>query len=271
METIVEKYQNQLLEQAQSIYYEDSISERTKKAYLTTPRHLFVKRFRNWGTKEWHEINEENLEEHIAMLYANRPLILFGDDDNDVRSTISQPTFVLRMLDMLQVEPDHKVLELGAGSGWNAALMGHLVGPEGLVYSLEIIPEIAKIAAETIEQLAIENVHIIEADGGEGYAAGGPYDRAIFTAGAYDLPHHFFEQMKDDGLLLIVIKNEGGGDALFLLRKRASHFESIEAQQCGFVQMKGKYQLDSLEPINLEALPEWSMLKDQAIGTRPFW
>jgi len=271
MEAVVEKYQKQLLEQAQYIRYENPISEATQKAYLATPRHLFIKRYREWGTKGWREVNEDNIEEHLVALYTDRVLILFGEDDENVPSTISQPSFVLRMLDMVQFEPGQKVFELGAGSGWNAALMGHLVGPEGRVYSLEIIPEVAQMAAKTIERLDIKNVSIIEADGGAGYAAGAAYDRAIFTAGAYDLPHHFFEQMKDSSLLLIVIKNEGGGDNLFLLRKTGEHFESIESMPCGFVQMKGKYQIDSLEPMNLETLPEWSELKHKEITKRPFW
>jgi protein-L-isoaspartate(D-aspartate) O-methyltransferase len=268
---VIEKYQKQLLEKAQFIYYENPISETTQKAYLETPRHLFVKRYRDWGTREWREVNEDNLDEHLATLYTDRALILFGEDDENVPSTISQPSFVLWMLDLLQLEPGHTVFELGAGSGWNAALMGHLVGPKGWVYSLEIIPEVAQIAAKTIEQLDIKNVRIIEADGGEGYAAKAPYDRAIFTAGAYDLPHHFFEQMKSDSLLLIVIKNGGGGDNLFLLRKRDEYFESIEAVPCGFVQMKGKYQTESLESVDLETLPEWAELKYKVIAKRPFW
>jgi hypothetical protein len=114
-------------------------------------------------------------------------------------------------------------------------------------------------------------VSIIEADGGEGYAPGMPYDRAIFTAGAYDLPRAFFEQIKEGGLLLIIIKNEGGGDNLFLLRKIGPCFESIESQACGFVQMRGKYQLASLEPAVLETLPEWTALKDKEISKQPFW
>jgi protein-L-isoaspartate(D-aspartate) O-methyltransferase len=271
MKESVEKYQRQLLEQAQYFYHETPISEATAKAYLETPRHLFVRRYRDWGTKEWRQVDETNLEEHLAMLYADRALILFGDDDEDIPSTISQPSFVLRMLDMLQFEPGQQVFELGAGSGWNAALIGHLAGPEGRVYSLELIPEVAQKASATIETLGIKNVKIIEADGGEGYAPGAPYDRAIFTAGAYDLPHHFFEQIKEGGLLLIVIKNEGGGDNLFLLRKAANYFEAIESMPCGFVQMRGKYQLISLGPIALEMLPEWSELKHQEISKRPFW
>jgi protein-L-isoaspartate(D-aspartate) O-methyltransferase len=115
------------------------------KGFLETPRHRFVKRYREWGNKEWQEVNEENLNEHVATLYADKALILFGDDQ-DVSSTISQPSFVLHMLDMLQLERGHNVFELGAGSGWNAALLGHLVGPEGSVYSLELIPEMARTA-----------------------------------------------------------------------------------------------------------------------------
>ena len=266
-----EKYQRQLLEQAQAIYYETPLSEATQKAYLATPRHQFVRRYRRWGVKEWNEVSEDNLEEHLATLYADRALVLFGDDDDDVPSTISQPSFVLRMLDMLQLEPGQKVFELGAGSGWNAALMGHLVGEKGCIYSLELIPEMAQRAAATIDSLGIKNVNVIEGEGGEGYAAGAPYDRAIFTAGAYDLPHPFFEQIKEGGLFLVVIKSEGGGDTLALLRKEHEYFESIDSVACGFVQMRGKYQLESLKPIRLEELPEWQELKEKLINTRPFW
>jgi len=267
----VAQYQRQLLEQTQYIYYETPISEATQHAFLSIPRHVFIKRYRDWGTTEWHEVHEENVGEHLSTLYANRALTLFGNDDNHIPSTISAPSFVLRMLDMLQLRPGHTVFELGAGSGWSAALMGHLVGPAGHVYSLEIIPEVAQMAVNTIATLGITNVHIIAADGGEGYAAGAPYDRAIFTAGTYDLPHHFYEQMQDGGLLLIVIKSAGGGDHLFLLRKTADHFESLESMPCGFVQLTGKYQISNLEPITVETLPEWTEFQQQEIAKTPFW
>jgi len=270
MDTI-ETYQQQLLDQAQHIYYETPLSEATQRAYRATPRHLFVPRYRVWGSPTWREVRSDNLAEHVAMLYTDRALILFGDDDDDIPSTISQPSFVLRMLDMLQIEPGHTIFELGAGSGWNAALMGRLVEPSGRVYSMEIIPEVARTAAETIASLGNEHVSIITGDGGEGYAPGAPYDRAIFTAGAYDLPHHFYDQLKDDGLLLIVIKNEGGGDNLFLLRKRSDYFEALESMPCGFVQLRGKYQTERLEPIPIEHLQEWAQLQQQEIARRSFW
>ena len=267
----IQKYQSQLLDQARRIHYQNPLSQATEKAYLETPRHAFVSRYREWGTKEWHEINADNLNEHLAMLYADRPLILFGDDDENILSTISEPSFVLRMLDILRLEPGQRVFELGAGSGWNAALIGNIVGPGGHVYSLEIIPELAKQASETMKTLGIGGVSIIEADGGDGYALGAPYDRAIFTAGTYDLPQHFYQQIKQDGLLLVVIKSEGGGDTLFILKKVGEHFESTELMQCGFVQMVGKYHIDSLEPIYLETMPEWAALENQERSRTHFW
>jgi len=268
---LIEKYQKQLLDQTQLIYRETPISPATQQAYLATPRHRFVKRYREWATTEWREVTAQNLEEHLATLYADRPLILFGDNDQDVGSTISQPSFVLHMLDMLQIAPGQNIFELGTGSGWNAALMGNLVGPQGTIHSLEIIPQVAQTAAATLAELGISNVRVIEGDGGQGWLAGAPYDRAIFSAGAYDLPHFFFEQIRVGGLLLVVIKSEGGGDSLFLLRKAADHFESLDSQQCAFVQMKGSNHLDSLDPIQLESLPEWQELKEQPVGKRAFW
>jgi protein-L-isoaspartate(D-aspartate) O-methyltransferase len=268
----IEKYQKQLLEQTQNLCRETPISEATEQAYLATPRHRFVRRYREWGTKEWQVVEPDSLAEQIATLYADRSIILFGDDDQSVPSTISQPSFVLQMLDLLQLNTGDKVFELGAGSGWNAALMGHLVGPAGQVVSLEIIPELAQSARQTLESLGIANVQIVMGDGAEGYENSAPYDRAIFTAGAFDLPHYFYEQLREGGLLLVVIKTEGGDDNLFLLRKTGDHFESLESQPCAFVQLRGRYQFENLEPAVLEtAIPEWAELQGKEIGKRRFW
>jgi protein-L-isoaspartate(D-aspartate) O-methyltransferase len=267
----LEKYQRQLLEQSRRIFHKTPFSQATERAYLATPRHLFVRRYREWGTKEWRQVTAENLEQHLPMLYGDRPLLLFGDDDANALSTISQPSFVLRMLDMLQLQPGQNVFELGAGSGWNAALMGHLVGPEGRVVSVEIIPEVAATAEEIVRTAGITNVNIVTGDGGDGYPAGAPYDRAIFTAGAYDLPRAFNEQLKDGGLLLAVIKLEGGGDTLFVLRKSKDQFESIDSMPCGFVQLRGKHQLEGLEPTALNTLPEWPGLQKPKVSRTRFW
>lgn len=116
------------------------ISEKTREAYCKTPRHLFVKRFSVDGER-WISLNYENMKSHLPLIYSDHPLLLF--DNGAQISTISQPSLVLRMLDLLDVMEGHKVFELGTGSGWNAALLGQLVGKEGLVMSFEIIDEMA--------------------------------------------------------------------------------------------------------------------------------
>jgi hypothetical protein len=77
----IEKYQKQLLEQTQNLCRETPISEATGQAYLVTPRHRFVRRYREWGTKEWQVVNPDSLAEQSATLYADRPITLFGDND----------------------------------------------------------------------------------------------------------------------------------------------------------------------------------------------
>jgi protein-L-isoaspartate(D-aspartate) O-methyltransferase len=264
-------YCNRLLEQSQHIYSETPISEATANAFLATPRHRFIRRYREWGTTHWHDVHADNLPQHFAALYADHPLILVGDDDDDVPSTISQPSFVLRMLDLLQLKPGHKVFELGTGSGWNAALIGRLVGPNGHVHSLEIIPDMARAATDAIEELDIQNVSVIVGEGGEGYAPGAPYDRVIFTAGTYDLPRSFHEQLKEGGLLLASLKSAGGGDNLFLLRKAPDYFTSLDAMPCGFVQLRGRYRVDHLEPIALDTVSDWNELRQREVSRTPFW
>jgi protein-L-isoaspartate(D-aspartate) O-methyltransferase len=269
METF-EKYQRELLQHSRRSCRKAPISQRTEQAFLALPRHLFVRRYRVWGATGWQQVTAETLEQHLPILYADKPLVLSGDD-SDLLSTISQPSFVLRMLDLLQLEPGQTVFELGAGSGWNAALMGCLVAPKGHVYSLELIPEVAKAAEEAVLMAGITNVTIVNADGGDGYAPGAPYDRAIFTAGTYDLPLAFHDQIREGGILLAVIKLEGGGDMLYVMSKTNNRFESVESMYCGFVQLKGKHRVDGLEPADLNALLEWPELEKKIVARARFW
>jgi protein-L-isoaspartate(D-aspartate) O-methyltransferase len=269
--TAVEPYQQRLLETARRIFDHKPIPAAIEQAFLATPRHRFVKRFRTYNDQAWVTVNEANLAEHLSTLYSDQALRLVEDEQGETISSISQPSLVLYMLDMLKLAPGQAVFELGAGSGWNAALLGHLVGPGGQVYSTEILPEQAQEAAANIIDLGLDNVHVIATDGGAGYAAGAPYDRVIFTAGTYDLPHFFYDQIKAGGLLLVVIKIEGGGDTLFLLKKVGSHFEAIDALPCGFVPVTGRYAMTDLNPIELNSWPVWDQLKARTLFRRPFW
>lgn len=214
------------------------ISEKTREAYCKTPRHLFVKRFSVDGER-WISLNYENMKSHLPLIYSDHPLLLF--DNGAQISTISQPSLVLRMLDLLDVMEGHKVFELGTGSGWNAALLGQLVGKEGLVMSFEIIDEMARTAQENLAHFDLPQVKILTSDGALGYEDEAPYDRGIFTAGANDIPRIFFDQIKEGGKLLFVLHTPSQGDLLLVLRKKSDHFEEEERVRCQFVPVTGSH------------------------------
>lgn len=246
------------------------LSDAVKAAYTAAPRHLFISRYKE-GRDVWHDVTQDNIDAHLSTLYANEAMPIFEDKVAGLISTISQPGLVLKMLAMLQLQPGHRVFELGAGSGWNAAMMGHIVSAKGLVNSVEIIPSLVEPAQRVIASLGLDNVRVLLGDGGEGLSKDAPYDRAVFTAGSYDLPKAFFDQVADGGLLLIVIKNRGGGDCLYLLRKEGGHFAAIESYPVGFVPVTGKYARRDLDATLLESLPNWAALSKDVRKKVPFW
>lgn len=115
--------------------------------------------------------------------------------------TISQPYTVAYMLEELELKKGMKVLEIGTGFGYNAALLEEIVKP-GKVYTMEYIEDLFKEAKKNLKRVKINNVKIIHADGSKGYEKEAKYDRIIFTAAAIEIPNAFKEQIKDNGIIL---------------------------------------------------------------------
>ena len=267
LQSQVQKLQNHILHLTSK--WRTPLPEAIKDAFLATPRHWFVKEI--FRGDEVIKVTPDNLPHFLPAIYADGPLTLKEDPDQRVFSTMSQPTLVLLMLRLLELAPGQRVFEVGAASGWNAAMMGRLVGPSGRVFSVEIIPEIAEMARETIAAHGIRDVEIITGDAGEGYAPGAPYDRAIFTAGAYDLPAVFFEQVRFGGLLLFILRLEGGGDQLMLLERKEDHFALLRSLPCSFVPFVGKHADTSLDPVELKSFSGWPELGEKEVDRRSFW
>ncbi len=141
-------------------------------------------------------------EHQRAAAGEDRPLeIGFGQ-------TNSQPTTVANMLRLLDVHPGQRVLDVGTGSGWTTALLGHLVGPEGRVVGVELVPELARWGAENLAAFALPWATIQEAGPGVyGVPGSGPYDRILVSAGAEELPHDLVEQLSPDGLMVIPVRS----------------------------------------------------------------
>ena len=133
------------------------------------------------------------------------------------QATNSQPTTVRRMLALLDVHAGHRVLDVGAGSGWTTALLAHLVGPGGCVVGVELDPDLAAWAERNVRGLGLPwaQVHAAQEDV-LGWPADGPYHRILVSAEAQEIPDQLVDQLDVDGLMVVPVRGE-----MMRVRKRS--------------------------------------------------
>jgi len=160
------------------------------------------------------KVKRENfvLADQREHAYANHPLSI-GEGQ-----TISQPLTVAAMTEALQPKERQKILEIGSGSGYQAAILSEIVGKKGKIITAERIHELFLFAKKNLKNY--KNVFVFEGDGTLGYDKEKPYDRIIVTASAPHLPKKLFDQLKENGLLVIPI-----GDEMFRITKKKGKME----------------------------------------------
>lgn len=157
-----------------------------------------------------HEFMPHNVRK---FAYEDRPIpIGYGQ-------TISQPSLVAYMSEALDVDKDHRVLEIGTGSGYQAAILAALAKE---VYTIEIVPELAKSAAETFTRLGLRNIIAREGNGYKGWPEKAPFDRIILTAAPPELPQALVDQLKPGGKLLAPVGKTVLEQELLLVEKSKS-------------------------------------------------
>lgn len=190
---------------------------RVLEAMRAVPRHRFV---------------PESLQ---SRSYENRPLPIGAGQ------TISQPFIVARMTELLDLQPEDRVLEIGTGSGYQAAVLAELAGQ---VYSMEILPDLARDAETLLASLGYDNVHIRVADGFDGWPQEGPFDAIIVTAAPENVPPPLIEQLAADGKLVIPVGDQL--QELLLLHKQSDDEGGVVTRQSiipvRFVPMTGRAQ-----------------------------
>src|SRR5688572_24714393 len=132
--------------------------------------------------------------------------------------TISQPFIVAYMTEALRVEPQHKVLEIGTGSGYQAAVLAQLARD---VYTVEIVPELVRRASETLGEGGYANVHVREGDGFGGWPEHAPFDRIMVTAAPAEIPRPLLDQLATGGRLVIPVGPPGGLQFVTIVEKTA--------------------------------------------------
>lgn len=166
-------------------------------------------------------VQEKDLDE----AYKNYPLSIgYGQ-------TISQPFTVAFMLQELELKKGDRVLEIGTGSGWNAALLSCLVGEAGRIYSAEIVKELAKKAKEKLKNY--KNIVVLNADASCGLSEYAPYDKIILTAAPKEIAPEFREQLADGGILLAPVGEHT--QKLIKLKKEKGNFFETEKGDFIFV------------------------------------
>lgn len=191
-----------------------------ERALLAVPRHLFLPDI---------PLREAYADIAVPTRWQNGLPI----------SSASQPAIVAIMLEQLRVTTGMRVLEIGAGTGYNAALLAELVGSGGAVTTLDIDRDIVDDATAHLTAAGYTAVRAITADGAHGWPANAPFDRIILTVGASDIAPAWFDQLAKGGLLVLPLWL-GGAQASVSFRKREGALRSESIAACGFMRLRGE-------------------------------
>ncbi|GIH76563.1 methyltransferase, FxLD system [Planobispora longispora] len=198
------------------------ISDTVADALRAVPRHLFLP------------------ETAPADAYRDEAIVTKRDADGLPISSSSQPTIMALMLDQLGLEPGQRVLEIGTGTGYNAALLACLTGPGGGVVSVDIDPDIVDRARRRLDAAGFPQVDVVCADGAEGFPGRAPYDRVIATVGVWDLAPAWLEQLGPAGRLVVPLDLRGVQRSV-AMERAGGHWVSRSVVPCGFMRMRGPF------------------------------
>jgi protein-L-isoaspartate(D-aspartate) O-methyltransferase len=196
-------------------------SELVAAALREIPRHLFLP------------------EVSAHETYADQTFVTLRDAEGTALSSSSQPAIMALMLDQLGIEPGQRVLEIGAGTGYNAAVIRHAVGASGLVVSVDIETSAVERAREALAAAGYPDVIVACGDGARGYAPAAPYDRLIATVGVPDLAPAWLEQLAGDGVLVAPLDLGGMQFSVAFTPGADGTWRSRSVIPCGFIRMRG--------------------------------
>jgi protein-L-isoaspartate(D-aspartate) O-methyltransferase len=193
-----------------------------EQAFLAVPRHLFL------------------AEEPLDKVYADRSIIIRRGAEGQPTSSSSQPAIMAIMLEQLDLKPRQRVLEIGAGTGFNAALIASIVGSGGVVVTMDIQPDLVEHARRCLDVAGYDWVQAVAGDGGYGYPQGAPYDRIILSVASSMIAPAWKEQLGPDGRLVLPLALPGGQRSV-AFQRRGQELVSVSIKPCGFVELQGDF------------------------------
>jgi protein-L-isoaspartate(D-aspartate) O-methyltransferase len=178
----------------------------------------------------------------LEAVYTRRQIVTKRDPNGAALSSASSPSLVADMLEQLDPRPGHRVLEIGAATGINAALLAELTNPGGQVVTIELDQDLADGARAGLTRAGYHSVTVICGDGALGHPNDATYDRVIVTAGAWDIPAAWWDQLADHGRIVIPLRVHESGLTRCFAFHRATPTELVSTTTplvCGFVPMRG--------------------------------
>jgi len=166
----------------------------------------------------------------LSEAYGDHPLPIGAGQ------TVSQPYIVAAMVEALEIEPGDRVLEIGTGTGYEAAVLGELAAD---VWTIERIPELAARAREVLSRLDYRHVHVVEGDGSRGLPEHAPFQKILVAAAAPAVPHSLFEQLNEGGRLIAPVGSRTE-QQLYVVRKINGQMVAAARDLCRFVPLVGE-------------------------------
>jgi methyltransferase of FxLD system len=202
-----------------------------RAAFLSVPRELFVP--------------EAAERSGLAAVYEDEAIPTKFATNGAPLSSSSQPAIMAQMLERLALAPGMRVLEIGAGTGYNAALLSQLVGPAGRVDTIDLDADTARRARKAL-RTGGHRVQVLVGDGRAGNVKRAPYDRIIVTASSDTVPHAWFDQLVDGGLVEVPLRlrEAGGAHAIVALQKCGRGLRSVSTVCGGFMPLRGADEPD---------------------------
>lgn len=203
------------------------------------------------------DADPEEIYRDVAVVTKRRP-------DGVAISSSSQPGVMARMLAQLEVRPGDRVLEIGAGTGYNAALLAQLVGPGGEVVTIDVDPGICASAGRRLHDAGVSNVSVLAGDGWSTIQGSGRFDRIEATVGVWDLSTAWVKQLQGDGILVAPLWLRAGLQAAVAFRKAGARLESVDIEPCGFMRLIGPGAGEA----TYEGIGPWTVSFDEASPER---
>jgi protein-L-isoaspartate(D-aspartate) O-methyltransferase len=205
---------------AESVRAGGRASASVSEAFQVVPRHVFVP------------------GEPAELAYEDTAIVIKSDAGGLPVSASTRPALMAIMLEQLGLAPGHRVLEIGTGSGYNAALIARIVGDSGSVVTMDIEPDLVDQARDRLATAGFDNVAVVCGDGAAGVPSYAPYDRIIVTAGVWDLAPQWLAQLGADGRIVVPISVRGIQLAV-AFERAGTHWAGRQACRCHFIRMTG--------------------------------